>query len=201
MTDYQGVIAAWDQRSDDYAAVHPLGRDRDEFWRSGWTQVQEVADVAGEGSRVLDFGCGPGRLTIPLAELGYEVYAADASVNMLAEVEKNAAERGVNVKTIQSDSSDIAKHFGRKKADVVVARAVFIHHAYDDITRMVTNLAGVLKKGGHLIADWPAEGQQHERRDWIDVTVWERGHRDRVAAEAGLEPVRVDAQPTVWRKA
>lgn len=199
-TDYNSVIENWDQRSTDYAAVHPSGRDTDAFWQSGWDQVTDVTDVAGEGSRVLDFGCGPGRLTIPLAELGYEVYAADASANMIAEVTKNAEARGVNIKTIQSDSSDMSKAFGRKKVDVVVARAVFIHHGYDDIARMVTNLAGVLKKGGHLICDWPA-GARHERRDWIDVTVWEPAHRAQVAFAAGLEPVRTDEQPTVWRKA
>lgn len=201
MTDYQGVIGEWKQRAKDLAAVHPSGNESAEaFFQSGWEQIEDVTDIAAEGARVLDFGCGPGRLTIPLAKIGYEVYAADASQEMLDEVQAHAKAEGVNVKTFQSDATDLAKHFGRKKADAIVCRAVIIHHDYDGGATVVKGLAGVLKKGGHLIIDWPT-GEPHVRRDWIDVTVWDQAHRDKVAAEAGLVPVRDTEQPTVWRKA
>lgn len=56
------------------------------------------------GMRVLDVGCGPGRLSIPIAErIGPdgEVVALDLQTEMLEKLEKKAAERGVaNINTV-----------------------------------------------------------------------------------------------------
>ena len=56
------------------------------------------------GMRVLDAGCGPGRLTIPAAErVGPEgeVVALDVQEEMLARVRRNVANRGLtNVRTV-----------------------------------------------------------------------------------------------------
>lgn len=58
----------------------------------------------GQGMRVLDAGCGPGRLTIPAAErVGPEgeVVALDVQEAMLARVRRNVAARGLaNVRTV-----------------------------------------------------------------------------------------------------
>lgn len=65
-----------------------------------------LLDRAGveQGMRVLDAGCGPGRLTIPAAErVGPEgeVVALDVQEAMLARVRRNVADRGLtNVRTV-----------------------------------------------------------------------------------------------------
>ena len=58
------------------------------------------------GMRVLDAGCGPGRLTIPLARLvgaGGQVVALDVQEGMLERVRKRAAdERLNNIRTVRA---------------------------------------------------------------------------------------------------
>lgn len=57
------------------------------------------------GMHVIDFGCGPGRLTLPLADCvgpNGTVTAVDMQVKMLQRVEKKAAERNLNnIKFVQ----------------------------------------------------------------------------------------------------
>ena len=70
---------------------------------SGVQTLLDRADVSA-GMRVLDAGCGPGRLTIPLARrvgAGGEVVALDLQEDMLARVRRNADRAGVgNVRTV-----------------------------------------------------------------------------------------------------
>lgn len=203
--DYHGVLEAWD-REEAEQRLHPTWREgvpvtaQDAFWQSGWDQTGDVVDHAGEGARVLDFGAGNGRITIPLAKLGFETWAIDASPTMLDKLRANADTAGVNVRTVQSDGTSLTTHLGRKKADVIVCRAVLIQHNYEDGTRIIEDLSRVLKKNGVLIADWPT-GEPQVRSNWLGVTVWDEHHRARVAKAMGLEPVRTKTQPTVWRKA
>jgi SAM-dependent methyltransferase len=56
--------------------------------------------------RVLDFGCGVGRLVIPFARLADEVVGVDVSEGMLAEARRNCEAAGVgNVKLVPSDDA------------------------------------------------------------------------------------------------
>ncbi|MGE3139883.1 MAG: class I SAM-dependent methyltransferase, partial [Thermoleophilia bacterium] len=52
------------------------------FWR---------ATAARTGGPVLDLGCAAGRVAIPLARDGHEVWALDASLEMLAELGQRLA--------------------------------------------------------------------------------------------------------------
>lgn len=197
--DFSAVVQAWDRAGE--AHIHPLwGHSQEDYWASGRHQAAEVDDYATPGSTVVDFGCGNGRLTIPLADR-YDVIAVDSSPTMLQRLRGHASQPGTKPKfrTVQSDGSDLAAKLGKKKADVVIARAVLIHHDYTGVERIVTDLARALKKGGHLIADWPV-GEPAERDTWISVTVWDAAHRLSVAQKAGLEAVRVGIDPSVWRK-
>ena len=62
-------------------------------------------DVA-PGMRVLDAGCGPGRLTLPLSEAvgtGGEVVALDGQPAMLRKLEERSERRGIeNVRTLRA---------------------------------------------------------------------------------------------------
>jgi len=47
------------------------------------------------GSPILELGCGTGRLTIPLAEAGFEVHGVDLSQNMLEICRHKVDEKGL----------------------------------------------------------------------------------------------------------
>lgn len=192
MTDFAGVVSAW--RKADPSHIHPLRNvSEDDYWASGRAQAEQAAQWIEPGGTVVDFGCGDGRLTLPLLDLGFDVFAVDASPAMLARVES----RTQDAHTILSDgTTDLAKLIG-EKVDAVVARAVLIHHSHSDVAVIVRTLSKCLKPGGVFIADWPL-GPHHERRDWIDVTTWELAERKKVADANGLELIN---DGSVWRKA
>lgn len=200
-TDFQGVIEAWQRDAENGGhRIHPLPVDSAEWWALGEIQAAQVADYAEAGDLVIDFGCGYGRLSIPLEQAGYIVLAVDASQAMLDGLAERAAAAGVEVGHYRSDGSDLAELVDDligEKAAVVISRAVLIHHDYAGVERLVTQLASVLRPGGHLIADWPIAENPRERTHWVDVTTWDPTHRAAVAARAGLELVE---GTDVWRK-
>lgn len=193
---FDEVTAAWDAAGE--GPIHPFDPDSQEFWDLGWAQAEQVAEYAKSGAKVVDFGCGNGRLSIPLVGMGYDVLAVDASQNMLDALKRRAKDVGAEVPVALSDGSDLAKALGRKKADVVISRAVLIHHDFAGVERIVNDLAKALKKGGYLIADWPI-GAPQERQTHLQVTVWDAARRLEVAKGAGLELVD-PADVSVWRK-
>jgi SAM-dependent methyltransferase len=79
----------------------------------------------GPGMKVLDVGCGPGRLTIPLAETvgpGGHVVALDIQEGMLQELRKRISRRRLdNIEVVQGGIGD-----GTMKAENVYDRAVLV---------------------------------------------------------------------------
>jgi ubiquinone/menaquinone biosynthesis C-methylase UbiE len=58
--------------------------------------IRSAFDPEFRPCRVLDFGCGVGRCTIPFARIAEEVVALDVSPSMLREAEKNCLERALD---------------------------------------------------------------------------------------------------------
>lgn len=196
MTDFRGVVEAW--RKADPSHIHPLRNvSEEDYWESGRSQALQAAQWIPEGGTVLDFGCGDGRLTIPLTTLGFEVWAVDSSQEALDRLVNNPDVTHFLAAAICSDGTALRDDL---KSDVlfdaVVCRAVLIHHSHADGALLVRQLTNVLKPGGVFIADWPL-GPHHERRDWIDVTTWELGERQKVADANGLALIN---DGSVWRK-
>lgn len=112
---------AWGQR-DPYFGVLTHDRFRadvlDENAKADFFASGE-ADIAGALSivhrhidstfaprRAVDFGCGVGRLLVPLAQRCDEVVGVDVSSSMLAEARRNCEERGItNAKFVESDDA------------------------------------------------------------------------------------------------
>jgi 2-polyprenyl-3-methyl-5-hydroxy-6-metoxy-1,4-benzoquinol methylase len=201
------VVEAWKQADPD--DIHPLRRvDIDAYWDSGKAQATEAAEYIPDGGLVVDFGAGEGRLSIPLTQMGFEVVAVDTSETMLDRLAANAKDKlpralqdELHLRRLLIEPGEQVS-LGRRKADAIVSRAVLIHHSHADVANIVTGLAAVLKKGGHLIADWPL-GPHAERHNWTGVTTWDETERGKVAKKAGLELVDEGTPavtPTVWKK-
>ena len=86
---------------------------KQEFFESGRSHVNWVFNLCQRHfdpnfspKRVLDFGCGVGRLVIPLAEIADSVVGVDVSESMLQEARQNCQDYSLtNVKLLKSDDS------------------------------------------------------------------------------------------------
>jgi SAM-dependent methyltransferase len=189
------VARAWDAA--DPRKIHPAREHVSEaaYWASGRSQADALATVLPAGCAVLDFGCGDGRVTIPLSRLGYRVTAADSSPHMLAALTR----REPALATVLTDGRGLRTALGAQ-VDAVICLAVLIHYGWDGGSRMVAHLAGAVRPGGLLVLDWPASPAPCEAASWIGVTTWDAGKRSAAAAACGLEPVTTGLPWSVWRR-
>lgn len=103
---YFGVLS-----SDEYRSGNLNEEGEAKFFRSGEQYIDQVLnelrshlDKDFHPERSLDFGCGVGRLVIPLAGASEQVVGVDVSDHMLAEASLNCQKRNVeNVSFIKSD--------------------------------------------------------------------------------------------------
>jgi SAM-dependent methyltransferase len=103
------------------------------------------------GARVIDIGCGPGRVTLPLARAvgpGGEVIALDVQAAMLAKVaEKAEAEHIANIRLMQSDVRSAKIDDGSLDAAVMVTALGEI----PDAPKVLPWIFSALKPGGRLL--------------------------------------------------
>jgi SAM-dependent methyltransferase len=106
--------------NDPYYAVATLDKfrrenltesNKDDFFQTGYEHIQKLWDEIEdnfievfEPQKCLDFGCGVGRLVIPLAEKCEKVVGVDISELMLEEAARNCKNRKTeNIKFLQTD--------------------------------------------------------------------------------------------------
>jgi 2-polyprenyl-3-methyl-5-hydroxy-6-metoxy-1,4-benzoquinol methylase len=115
------------------------------------------AGLVPSGSRILDAGCGTGRVALRLAELGYDCAGVDLDEDML----QVAKERGPHLSWVAADlsSPDLSTLLGAANYDLVVAAGnVFPFLAEGTETTVLANLAGLLSTGGLLVAGFGLDG-------------------------------------------
>ena len=96
---------------------------------------------------VMDFGCGPGFHTIPLARIASRTIAVDVSQRMLEKTASNARKSGVKVELARSDGIDL------KLADGSVD-LVFLHHVFHEIENkpgVLKSFLRIIKPSGRLV--------------------------------------------------
>ncbi|MFM9589886.1 class I SAM-dependent methyltransferase [Streptomyces scabiei] len=201
----EAVIQAWDRA--DPEAIHPLRRvSEDAYWDSGRAQADMLATVIPTGAKVMDFGCGDGRVAIPMAALGYDVTAVDSSQNMLDrltetidDITTTHADLTLGITAVRAAADGIAAHLGRRRMDAVYCLAVLIHHSYEDGLHIIERLRAATKLGGILVLDWPISETPSEADSWIGVTTWSRKQQTAACARIGLEPVDSELPWGVYR--
>ncbi len=111
-----------------------------------------VERIEGTPSRILDAGCGSGRVTELLLERfpSAHVVAVDGSEAMVSQARTRLKGRAEVL------HRDLLQPLGIDPVDAIFSNAVF--HWIDDHPKLFANLASVLRPGGQLVAQWGGFG-------------------------------------------
>ncbi|MFE6355617.1 class I SAM-dependent methyltransferase [Streptomyces rochei] len=112
-------------------------------------EARLCAALVPPGARVLDAGCGTGRVLVELARLGYDGVGVDRDASMLAVARRSAP----RLTWVQADLADLDPSTAGAGFDLVVAAGnVFPLLAPGTEGAVAAALAGVLRPGGLLVA-------------------------------------------------
>ena len=173
--------AFWSDRvkeTDDLAAVLYYGMPRafNEAY-SEW-EVNSLMNAMGDirGARVLDLGCGNGRLAVPLSRAGARVTAVDNASGMLAECRARIAAAGTieTVKFHHMSASEVDLPEG--SFDVAVCVGLLEHLPPEQQKRAVASVVEATSESGSafftasnpnsiLLKRWQGESQSSNRGD------------------------------------
>ncbi|WP_255950027.1 class I SAM-dependent methyltransferase [Streptomyces odontomachi] len=146
-------------------------------------EARFCAGLVPAGARVLDAGCGTGRVMIRLAELGYDCVGADLDASMLAVAQRQAPGLPwfqVDLAAFEPDLLGIAADF-----DLVVAAGnVFPLLAAGTEATVVKRLAAALRPGGLMVAGFGLNESHLPVPPSITLSEY-----DDCCAAAGLAPV------------
>ncbi|MEA1984392.1 MAG: methyltransferase domain-containing protein [Euryarchaeota archaeon] len=99
--------------------------------------------------RILDVGCGQGRLSIPLAEMDNTVEGVDLSSNAIQLAKKYASEK--NITNIHFDVKDITKPFNDYKSEkydcILCTEVIYMIENYEEV---LAELYRMVKKDGMI---------------------------------------------------
>ena len=140
--------------------------------------------------RLVDLGCGTGRLLVPLARRGWWVLGVDLSPEMLAVALDKARDAGVEVSLLRANLVDLA---GIGPATFDLATCLFstlgmvMGHAAR--SRVVAEAARVLRPGGrfvlHVHNRWFHLRDRAGRR-WLRRDLWRRWRGDPAAGDSTM---------------
>lgn len=161
----------------------PRGDDYDARWTAlaaeggnvhGEADLVETLLRESAGTRVLDAGCGTGRVAIELAGRGFSVTGADADAAMLNAARAKAPE----LSWLEADLADLQGRLDAEFDLVVLAGNVMIFLSPGTEQRVLAQLAGLLVPGGLLVAGFQLRTDRLSLADY-----------DRMCASVGLEAV------------
>jgi SAM-dependent methyltransferase len=133
-----------------------------------------VAAVVG-AERVLDAGCGSGRLTVALAEASAAVTGIDTNTGQLEEAARRAAEAGVPLELVEADFNETLPFADASFAAVVSRLSVM---AATDPVATLRELTRVLSPDGRVVtALWAAPAENP----------WFSAPREAIGAVLGAE--------------
>jgi len=96
---------------------------------------------------VVDFGCGPGFFTVPLAEVAGKTIAVDASSQMLKRAASYAKSSGVMVEFMKSDGTEI--RLGDESVDLILLNHVF--HEVENRPIVLSEFMRIMRPAGRLV--------------------------------------------------
>jgi 2-polyprenyl-3-methyl-5-hydroxy-6-metoxy-1,4-benzoquinol methylase len=104
--------------------------------------------------KILELGCGTGRLTIPLAKEGFNITAIDSDIKMLKRAKEKAKQNTYSTDLIINFiNADFRSFELKQKFDIAIMPFNSLQHLHsiDDIQKFFTNLKKHLKTNGLFI--------------------------------------------------
>jgi SAM-dependent methyltransferase len=144
----------------------------------------EVLERLGEGSAVLELGCGPGPAAAALSARRRYV-GVD-----LSRIQLSIARRQVPSATfIRGDFTSMA--FRPASFDGVIAFYVFMHVPRDEVAPTFERVFRWLRRGGRLMLTLPTNDAPGEVEEWLDVPMFFAGFppetNERLLREVGFD--------------
>ena len=161
----------------------PRGDDYDARWRAlaarghhihGEADLVEALLRESHGTRVLDAGCGTGRIAVELAARGFSIVGVDSDTGMLNTARAKAPE----LDWIEADLLEATRHLDGKFDLVLLAGNVMIFLQPRTEARVLQELSACLAPGGLLVSGFAIRPGRLSLKDY-----------DVLAEAAGLEPV------------
>lgn len=131
-----------------------------DFFRTGETHVSQVIEALKTqfGSldmttmRVMDYGCGVGRLVLPFRRMGAEVTGVDISRSMLEHARKNLEAEGFTDVTFTRPGDDNLSNV-KGQFDLIHSVIVLQHIPTKRGHKIIRAMADKIRPGGYLIID------------------------------------------------
>lgn len=103
-------------------------------------------------AQILELCCGTGRLTLPIAEDGYNISGVDYTPSMLEQAKLKATEAGLEINFIEADIRTLDL---QEKFDLIFIPFNSIHHLYrnEDLFKALVCVKHHLKEGGLFLLD------------------------------------------------
>jgi SAM-dependent methyltransferase len=137
------------------------------------------------GARVLDAGCGTGRVAIRLAELGYQCVGVDVDAAMLTEARRLAP-------GLEWVEADLAAYRAEEPFDLIVSAGNVIPLvARGTEAAVIANLAGALAENGVLVTGFGLDAAHLP----LDAAPFGLAEFDVWCSDTGLH---VDARYSTW---
>lgn len=115
--------------------------------------IQVIAERVHPPAKIVDFGAGTGRLSIPLAEQGFEVTAVDPCSGMLKQLERKSHQGTLH--TVNSKMEDFT---GDGSFDMALCVFTVLLYLLDEnsLNKALIAAHTSLKPGGFLLIDIPS---------------------------------------------
>lgn len=160
----------WDRRADTFGkrvnrVRHGQERDKDDYI----SQMLDRIPVS-PGWTVLDIGCGPGTLAIPLAKKAGSVTALDVSSEMLGQLKCQAESMGLsNIRYVNSSWQDACAGGEVGSHDIVIASRSLMS---GDVREALAHIAAITREAAYITSPIV-----HLPLDWEAYTAIGRGNR------------------------
>lgn len=172
----------WFESENFWTQYAPIMFD-DARWAEAPTIAQYVKDIAGlgEGDKILDAGCGLGRISVELAALGLDVTGVDIIQSELDAARESAEAEGVPLTLI---NHDLRSFQAREQFDCAIN--LYTSFGYcatiEEDMKILKNIADSVKTGGTFIMECTSRetaimyftaGEEFERAGYKVVTHFE----------------------------